>query len=145
MAGAVFVVVICVTVPFISERLNLAVSDVEAYSGGNSSTSMGWRFEMWKGCAQIFEASPVLGGGTGDYELEISRLIAAKKINPEVAMFNQPHNLWLFGLATKGIPGLLALLIAKILTHLGLWPARVHSPPAGYPLPDSLQRVALAA
>jgi hypothetical protein len=36
-------------------------------------------------------------------------------------------------------------VIAKILTHLGLWPAPAHSPPAGYPLPDSLQRVALAA
>jgi hypothetical protein len=36
-------------------------------------------------------------------------------------------------------------VIAKILTHLGLWPARVHRPPAGYPLPDSLQRVAVAA
>ena len=36
-------------------------------------------------------------------------------------------------------------VIAKILTHLGLWPARVQSPPAGSPLPDSLQRVALAA
>jgi hypothetical protein len=36
-------------------------------------------------------------------------------------------------------------VIAKILTHLGLWLARVHSPPAGYPLPDSLQRVTLAA
>jgi len=36
-------------------------------------------------------------------------------------------------------------VIAKILTHLGLWPARGQSPPAGYPLPDSLQRVALAA
>ncbi len=32
----------------------------------------------------------------------------------------------------------------KILTHLGLWPARAHSPPAGYPLPFSLQRVAAA-
>jgi hypothetical protein len=36
-------------------------------------------------------------------------------------------------------------VIEKILTHLGLWPARGHSPPAGYPLPDSLQQVAIAA
>jgi hypothetical protein len=36
-------------------------------------------------------------------------------------------------------------VIAKILTHLGIWPAPAHSPPAGYPLPKSLQRVALAA
>ena len=46
-----------------------------------------------------------------------------------------------------------AAVIEKILTHLGLchalsWskgPAPAQSPPAGDPLPDSLQRVALAA
>jgi hypothetical protein len=37
------------------------------------------------------------------------------------------------------------VVIKNILTHLGLWPAPAHSPPAGYPLLDSLQRVALAA
>jgi hypothetical protein len=35
-------------------------------------------------------------------------------------------------------------VIEKILTHLGLWPAQAHSPPAGYPLPVSLQRVIAA-
>ncbi len=37
-----------------------------------------------------------------------------------------------------------AAVIEKILTHLGLWPAHAHSPPAGYPLPFSLQRVVAA-
>jgi hypothetical protein len=32
-------------------------------------------------------------------------------------------------------------VIGKILSHLGLWPTQTHSPPAGYPLPSSLQRV----
>ena len=32
-------------------------------------------------------------------------------------------------------------VIAKILMHLGLWLAHVHSPPQGYPLPYPLQRV----
>jgi hypothetical protein len=35
-------------------------------------------------------------------------------------------------------------VIEKILTHLGLWPARAHSPPAGDPSPISLHRVAAA-
>jgi hypothetical protein len=35
-------------------------------------------------------------------------------------------------------------VIEKILPHLGLWPAHAHSPPAGYPLPFSLQRVVAA-
>ena len=34
-------------------------------------------------------------------------------------------------------------VIRKILTHLGVWPAHVHSPPAGYPLPYPLQQVSL--
>ena len=37
-----------------------------------------------------------------------------------------------------------AAVIEKILTHLGLWPAHAHGPPAGYPLPFSLQRVVAA-
>jgi hypothetical protein len=36
-------------------------------------------------------------------------------------------------------------VIEKILTHLGMWVTSAHSPPAGYPLLYSLQRVALAA
>ena len=35
-------------------------------------------------------------------------------------------------------------MTARALTHLGLWPAHAHSPPAGYPLPFSLQRVVAA-
>jgi hypothetical protein len=35
--------------------------------------------------------------------------------------------------------------IETMLRHLALGPAPAHSPPAGYPLPYSLQRVALAA
>ena len=36
-------------------------------------------------------------------------------------------------------------VIAKILTHLGLWPAPAHSPPAAeYPLPSAPQWVAAA-
>jgi len=36
-------------------------------------------------------------------------------------------------------------IIEKILTHLDLWLARSHNPPAGYPLPFfSLQRVVAA-
>jgi hypothetical protein len=33
-----------------------------------------------------------------------------------------------------------AAVIEKILTHLGLWPARAHSPPPGDPVPLSLHR-----
>jgi hypothetical protein len=35
-------------------------------------------------------------------------------------------------------------VIEKILTHLGLWPARAHNPPAGDPSPLSLQQVVAA-
>jgi hypothetical protein len=35
-------------------------------------------------------------------------------------------------------------VIENILPHLGLWPPQVHSPPTGYPLPFSLQRVVAA-
>ena len=34
-------------------------------------------------------------------------------------------------------------VIAKILTHLGLWPAQPTARPQGYPLPYPLQRVSL--
>ena len=35
-------------------------------------------------------------------------------------------------------------VIEKILTHLGLWPIRAHSPPAADPVPLSLQQVVAA-
>jgi hypothetical protein len=35
--------------------------------------------------------------------------------------------------------------VSLILTHLGLWSGHAHSPPAGYPLPFSLQRVVAAS
>jgi O-antigen ligase len=58
----------------------------------------------------MFLSNPLFGVGTGDYVLTMNRWMASGDLPPYLAEFNQPHNLYLFALATNGLLGLSALL-----------------------------------
>jgi O-antigen ligase len=65
---------------------------------------------MWQSAFRMFLASPFFGVGTGDYVATMNGYIASGQLPTFMAMFNQPHNIYLFALATNGLPGLAALL-----------------------------------
>ena len=71
---------------------------------------MGWRFLMWKASLTMFLSNPLFGIGTGDYVVTMHRYIESGAYPSSLLQFNQPHNMYLFALATNGLLGLAVLL-----------------------------------
>lgn len=94
----------------VQQRVHEAIQNVTLYSQGSSDTSVGARFEMWKGASQLFMAKPLLGWGKENYQAAMADLVAQGKASPLVLPFGHPHNELLNNAAKKGIVGILALL-----------------------------------
>ena len=106
--------VICVAtylfIPFVNERIHMIGSDISHYSEGETVTSLGGRFLMWKAALLMFWSNPLIGVGSGDYVPTMAAYVNAGQFPKFLLDFNQPHNMYLFALATNGLPGLIALL-----------------------------------
>ncbi|OGW46954.1 MAG: hypothetical protein A2078_08280 [Nitrospirae bacterium GWC2_57_9] len=97
--------------PFVQYRISMIYSDIANYvSGYEVATSLGARFLMWKAAFLMFLSNPLVGVGTGDYVLTMNRYMASGEFPGFLAEYNQPHNMYLFALATNGLLGLAALL-----------------------------------
>jgi O-antigen ligase len=98
-------------IPVVHERIHLIGSDISSYSAGQgSTTSLGARFLMWKAAFLMFLSNPLIGVGTGDYVPAMEAYVNSGRFPHFLLELNQPHNIYLFALATNGLPGLLALL-----------------------------------
>jgi O-antigen ligase len=91
-------------------RVNRVASEVSLFLAGQASTDVGERFLMWKAALRMFFSNPLFGVGTGDYVSTMNRYMVSGELPAYLAQFNQPHNMYLFALATNGIAGLAALL-----------------------------------
>jgi O-antigen ligase len=99
-------------IPFVHDRINTIYTDIVVYSatGGDAYSSLGDRFLMWKAAIKMFSTNPLFGIGTGDYVATIRSYVSAGLLPTRMLDYNQPHNMYLFSLATNGILGLGALL-----------------------------------
>ena len=97
-------------VPLVHDRMDAGFTDISQYAAGIRQTSMGLRFLMWKASTAMFLSSPLFGVGTGDYVVTMHHYIASGAYPASLMQFNQPHNMYLFSLATNGLAGLCALL-----------------------------------
>lgn len=109
-AAATLCVLVYQLSPIVHDRINLIASDIVRFSAGETATSLGERFLMWKAAVRMFLSNPLIGVGTGDYVPTMNSYIASGKFPQDLAQFNQPHNMYLFALATNGLLGLSALL-----------------------------------
>jgi O-antigen ligase len=114
VVAGILVITACVAAYFFSDiihqRIGKIWDDISLFSAGTTETSVGARFLMWKGALTMFLSHPFLGVGTGDYKMGLSELVASGALPPFVSHFNQPHNMYLFTLATNGLIGFFALL-----------------------------------
>lgn len=97
----------------IDTRIDNIFSDIEAYFwGGDASTSLGIRFELWKGSFLMFLDHPVFGVGRGNFQAAMDGLVQQGRIQPSVAVeFWHSHNDFLYFLASGGILELAFLLL----------------------------------
>ncbi len=116
----VFVSMLCVgvlvlSIPEVRVQLRLqdAYNDAAHYiSGGNKHTSVGARFEMWRTATDIFQEHPLLGAGAGEFKRRMIQGVAEGRF-PESyeVLFSEPHSEYLAALSSRGIIGLVVLLL----------------------------------
>lgn len=102
-------------VPLVHDRIDLIARDIALFSSDKRAvTSVGGRIMMWRAALAMFKSHPVIGVGTGDYGRALRvlrRTKSTRKLVPKLLLhFNQPHNMYLFSMATNGVAGLAALL-----------------------------------
>jgi O-antigen ligase len=108
--SAIFCFAAYMFIPFVHERIHMIGSDISNYSAGETVTSLGARFLMWKAALLMFWSNPLTGVGSGDYVPTMTAYVNSGLFPKFLLDFNQPHNIYLFALATNGLPGLIVLL-----------------------------------
>jgi O-antigen ligase len=94
----------------VQQRLLDIGENIHQYQAGDPNTSIGLRFENWKGAAIIFSEHPLTGIGRANYERGLNDLVAQKKLHPSVIGLRHAHNELLNAFAAEGIVGGLALI-----------------------------------
>lgn len=95
----------------VRQRITAAQDNVQEYiDGKNVDTSLGIRFQLWRGSWVLFKENPVFGVGVQNYPLALEDLARRKIISPAAATFPHSHNEILFMMAKLGLFGLIAIL-----------------------------------
>jgi O-antigen ligase len=94
----------------VRQRFEAIATDLTEYQSGNANTSIGLRFENWKGGAIIFMEHPITGIGRANYEAGINELVERKVLSPAASGLRHAHNEFLNAFATQGIFGGLSLI-----------------------------------
>ncbi|WP_050478447.1 O-antigen ligase family protein [Herbaspirillum rhizosphaerae] len=95
----------------LKERVSVAETDIQQYTSGTQvDTSLGIRFQLWRGSWILFKEHPVFGVGIENYPAALKDLAERKIISPFSASLPHSHNEILFMMARLGIFGLLSVL-----------------------------------
>ncbi len=107
------------TSPIVRNRIDLIFSEISLFFSGKAETNVGERFLLWKAAFKMFLSHPIFGIGTGDYVATMNRYMSSGEFPSYLHYFNQPHNMYLFALATNGLIGLgvLLFLFFRALSH----------------------------
>lgn len=109
-------------------RVERAVLDVTSYAAqAGQTTSIGARFEMWKGAVHMFLERPLQGWGHNGYIARQDELVEEGLVHPHVSNFGHAHNEFLDAAAKRGIIGLLAVL-ALYLVPMRLFARQLKAP-----------------
>jgi O-antigen ligase len=96
----------------VRERIAAARSNIQEYADGkNVDTSLGIRFQLWRGSWILFKENPIFGVGVENYPLALKDLAARNIISPTAATLPHSHNDVLFMMAKLGLFGLVAILM----------------------------------
>jgi O-antigen ligase len=95
----------------VAQRFADIANDIEQFRLGNVNTSIGLRFEMWRGAMILFIEHPLMGVGRANFNPGLLDLIARGAIDPALQDFYHAHNELFHVMATEGIVGAFALLL----------------------------------
>jgi len=119
--GAVALMAVLFSSTTVRDRASLALDEIHAYyDNGVVTTSVGTRLYMYDGAWKIFLEHPIIGAGTGGYEIEMAK----RATSPEMSRLAHPHNSFLFMMASYGLVGLGAFIWMLVVFIRSAWRAR---------------------
>jgi O-antigen ligase len=95
------------TTPVVRSSISDAAAQVKAYYDGSPDSSVGLRLHMWNGAFRIFMDNPVMGVGTGGYQMAMAEY-ASPGLAPGTVLI-QPHNSFLYMAVSFGAAGLVSI------------------------------------
>ena len=99
----------------VKSRVDRVFTEVDLYfTKDHVDSSVGSRFEMWKGALIIAKDSYFLGVGEVGYSSARQQLIDDNRVHKKIYHFD-PHNMYLNTLAKQGVFGLIALLLIMLI------------------------------
>jgi len=109
------------SIPMVKTRVDLTLESISNYSASQDyrdiarTSSLGVRIELWKTAWNIFLENPLLGVGIGGFKEEAIKNSERYQVNEAVRQYKYAHNQYLVTLATRGIPGLILLLLVLLI------------------------------
>ena len=101
----------------VNDRVTSAVNNVVNYinvkniNSNKINTSLGIRLEMWRSAQYAVTSHPFFGIGAANHPSFIKKYIKEGKVNSGVGKHNHLHNSFVEVLSSKGMVGLIILLI----------------------------------
>lgn len=100
----------------VQNRVHQAVEQVQSYAAGDRShTSVGARFEMWRGAGHLIAEKPLVGWGDNGYREAMRQLGDEGVINQKASEFGHAHNEFIDSFAKRGLIGLAVLLAVYLI------------------------------
>lgn len=121
--------------PLIQQRVNLTISELEAFQHGNVDSSTGIRLQLWKAAALLIEQNPIFGVGPEGFRLTMAGMMQSGTLTPVAAELGnaEVHNEILSKAAELGLFGLMAILsIYFVPLRLFIRAARSNLPRVKY-------------
>lgn len=95
----------------VQARVHEAVNDLSSYySAENRDTSLGLRFEMWRGAGNLILERPILGWGDAGYANAMIEMGEQGEITLQASEYDHAHNEYIDAFAKRGVIGLVVLL-----------------------------------
>ena len=99
----------------IQQRWAKTSVELEQYfAGGWEESSIGERFELWRGALVMIQEQPVTGVGLGNYNEWLRNLVEQGRLDRQVEDHGHAHNEFLMWWATAGIAGFLGVAAALL-------------------------------
>lgn len=107
---------------FTQDRVTEAQNDIAQYvSGTNTDTSVGIRFQLWRGSLLLFAEHPIAGVGREGFKDSLNDLVGKNVISAEAAKYPHSHAEIIYNMATLGILGLFATLALYFVPAYLFW------------------------
>lgn len=100
----------------VQSRVHQAVNEVQRYASGDRSySSVGARFEMWRGAGHLIAEKPLVGWGSYGYREAMRSLGDEGVINQRASRYSHAHNEFIDNFAKRGLIGLAVLLAVYLI------------------------------